>query len=248
MTQQINILDVPIDVLTLQGAVARIGAFVQEGGPHLVVTANPEIIEHATRHPKMRRLLQSADLCTADGYGVLLAARFIGKPLPERVTGIELAEAICAKSGVQGWRIYFLGSEPGVVDEAVANLQRRYPDMLVAGSHHGYFRGGGEDAVIKDIAASGADILLAGLGSPYQETFIARYQWEMKVPVGMGVGGSFDVFSGRVQRAPQVFRNLRLEWLYRIATDPKRWRRSVALPRFVLKVVASHLKQTEKTA
>lgn len=237
MPQRIDVLGIPIDVLTLPQTVARIARFVSDGGLHLVVTANPEIIEHATRKPAMRRLLQSADLCTADGHGVLLGARILGKALPERVTGIELAEAICAQSGRQGWRIYFLGSEPGVVDEAVRNLQARYPDLLLAGCHHGFFRDGGENDVIEDIRASKADVLLAGLGSPYQEMFIQRYQWEMQVPVGIGVGGSFDVFSGRVQRAPAWVRRLRLEWLYRIAGDPKRWRRAMALPRFVFKVL-----------
>lgn len=238
MAKQVKLLGVAIDALSMDQVVEKIGYFIEDRGLHLVVTANPEILDEGTRNKDSMALLQEADLCTADGVGVLLGARMLGEKLPERVTGIELAERLCAESGKRGWRIYLLGSEPGVVDGAERKLREKYPDVNICGRHHGYFRNDPvmKDQVIADVAASEADILLAGLGSPYQENFIKAYQWEMKVPVGIGVGGSFDVFSGRVERAPEWVRNLRLEWLYRIASDPSRWGRALALPRFVLKI------------
>lgn len=241
MSNQITILGVPVDVLTETQALDRIDHMVRRGGTHLVVTANPEILDYAAGHPRMLHTLQSADLVTADGQGILLAGRLLGREFPERVTGIDLVEAICAESGTRAWRLYLLGAAPGVVDEAAANLRARYPDVEIVGSHHGYFRDGGLDDVLEDIKKARPDILLAGLGSPYQETFITRNQWTMRVPVAIGVGGSFDVLSGRVARAPEWVRRLRLEWLYRIASDPKRWRRALALPRFVLRVMAQRI-------
>lgn len=233
-----EVLGVAIDAVTEKEAVDRITAFVREGGPHQVVTANPEILDNATRTPALKALINRAALVTADGQGVLLAGKILGTPFPARVTGIELAEALCRESGKRDLSLYFLGAKPGVVDEAVQRMRATYRDVKIVGCHHGYFRDEGPAAVIADIKACAPDILLVGMGSPVQEEFIEDHLTECGVSVGMGVGGSFDVLSGRVERAPEIFIRLKLEWLYRIATDRKRWKRALALPRFVLKVIA----------
>ncbi|MEE0510270.1 MAG: WecB/TagA/CpsF family glycosyltransferase [Peptococcaceae bacterium] len=232
-----NVLGVDIDAVTEAEALNIITGFVREGGAHQVVTANPEILDNATRNLPLHDLIRRAALVTADGQGVLLAGRILGTPFPARVTGVELAEALCRESAARDVSLYFLGAEPGVVDEAAARMRAAYPGVKIVGTHHGYFRNEGPAEVLADITRTQPDILLVGLGSPYQEEFIDDYLARCGVPVGIGVGGSFDVLSGRVQRAPEIFIRLRLEWLYRIASDRKRWKRALALPRFVLKVL-----------
>ncbi len=242
-----DVLGVGIDAVTEAQALDMIQAFVREGGPHQVVTANPEILDNATRTPALHALINRAALVTADGQGVLLAGRILGTPFPARVTGIELAEALCRESAARGLSLYFLGAEPGVVDEAAANMRAQYPGVRIVGTHHGYFRKEGSAAVLADIKATQPDIVLVGMGSPYQEQFIDEELARLGVPVAIGVGGSFDVLSGRVERAPEIFIRLRLEWLYRIASDRKRWKRALALPRFVLKVLRQKVTHRDRT-
>lgn len=242
-----DVLGVGIDAVTEAQALDMIQAFVREGGPHQVVTANPEILDNATRTPALHALINRAALVTADGQGVLLAGRILGTPFPARVTGIELAEALCRESAARGLSLYFLGAEPGVVDEAAANMRAQYPGVQIVGTHHGYFRKEGPAAVLADIKATQPDIVLVGMGSPYQEQFIDEELARLGVPVAIGVGGSFDVLSGRVERAPEIFIRLRLEWLYRIASDRKRWKRALALPRFVLKVLRQKVTHRDRT-
>lgn len=242
-----DVLGVGIDAVTEAQALDMIQAFVREGGPHQVVTANPEILDNATRTPALHALINRAALVTADGQGVLLAGRILGTPFPARVTGIELAEALCRESAARGLSLYFLGAEPGVVDEAAANMRAQYPGVRIVGTHHGYFRKEGPAAVLADIKATQPDIVLVGMGSPYQEQFIDKELARLGVPVAIGVGGSFDVLSGRVERAPEIFIRLRLEWLYRIASDRKRWKRALALPRFVLKVLRQKVTHRDRT-
>lgn len=232
---KITILNTAIDVLTRQEALLKIVQFVRDGGTHHIVTANPEILVMADDDPEIHELINKADLITADGYGVLLAARMQKERFPERVTGIELAEDLCALSGRHHLRLYFLGGKPGVAREAALRMHQKYPDIEIVGTWHGYFRTH-EAELIADIRDAKPDILLCGLGAPLQDQFITRWQSSLGVPVAIGVGGSLDVLSGRVQRAPMIFRKLRLEWLYRIASDRSRWARSFALPRFVWKV------------
>lgn len=242
-----DVLGVGIDAVTEAQALDMIQTFVREGGPHQVVTANPEILDNATRTPALHALINRAALVTADGQGVLLAGRILGTPFPARVTGIELAEALCRESAARGLSLYFLGAEPGVVDEAAANMRAQYPGVRIVGTHHGYFRKEGPAAVLADIKATQPDIVLVGMGSPYQEHFIDEELRAIGVPVAIGVGGSFDVLSGRVERAPEIFIRLRLEWLYRIASDRKRWKRALALPRFVLKVLRQKVTHRDRT-
>lgn len=234
---RISILGHAIDVITRAEAVEAIVALARRPGAHLVITANPEILEGADRDPAMSALLQKADLVTADGHGVLLAARLLGKSLPERVTGIDLVEDLARDGRL---RLYFLGAKPGVARDAACRLSERYPQAQIVGHWHGYFKTH-EAAVLADIRTARPDVLLCGLGAPAQEKWLDAHLAELEVPVGMGVGGSFDVLSGRVRRAPELWQNLRLEWAYRLLSDPRRWRRALALPRFVLKVLKERL-------
>jgi N-acetylglucosaminyldiphosphoundecaprenol N-acetyl-beta-D-mannosaminyltransferase len=157
------------------------------------------------------------------------------------VAGVELIERICAGAAAKRVPVYFLGGAEGAAADAATTLKSRFPALLVAGTRNGYFSDDETPSVVQTIAQSGARLLLAGLGSPRQEYWLAEHLRETECGVGIGVGGSFDVISGRIERAPQVVRQLGLEWLYRLVKEPWRWRRQLALPRFVWLVALDEL-------
>ncbi len=237
MTARVYLFGVPFDRVRLQEAAERVASLVASGGCHLVVTANPELVVAAQSDPHLAQVLRSASLVVADGIGVVWASRRMGTPLPERVPGIELMEAVCGRAAGEGWPLFFLGGLPGVADQAARVARRRWPGLRVAGTHHGYFREDGP--VVEQVARSGAHVLFCGLGSPRQELWLSRHLDRLGVRVAMGVGGSLDVLAGRTPRAPAWLRRLHLEWLYRLVREPRRWRRQLALPRFAWMVLRS---------
>ncbi|MDN5345163.1 MAG: N-acetylglucosaminyldiphosphoundecaprenol N-acetyl-beta-D-mannosaminyltransferase [Clostridia bacterium] len=225
-----------VDSLTLAGAVARVKEFVRAGTPHHVVTLNAEIAYRAYGEPQLQAVINRAHLVTADGAGILWAARRLGHPLPERVTGIDLLQALAAAGAGEGWRFYLYGAAPGVAAQAAAHLQREHPGLVVAGTSHGYLGPDAMPLLLAEIRAAQPHILLVGLGAPKQEYWIASYLEELQVPVAMGVGGSFDVLAGVARRAPAWVQRLNLEWLYRVVKEPKRVKRIMALPKFMIAV------------
>lgn len=225
-----------VDSLTLAGAVARVGDFIASGSPHHIVTMNAEIAYLAYREPRLQEVINRAHLVTADGSGIVWAARTLGSPLPERVTGIDLLQALAAEGARRGWRFFLYGAAPGVAAAAAERLRQEHPGLVIAGTSHGYL---GPDAIPilkEEIKAARPQILLVGLGAPKQEYWIAAHLQELQVPVAMGVGGSFDVLAGRVKRAPAWVQRLNLEWLYRVIKEPKRVKRALALPKFMMAV------------
>lgn len=200
-----------------------------------VVTLNPEGIMLAREDAALKNIIAQAALVTPDGSGLLWAANQLGRPLKERVTGIDLLEDIAGLAGRAGWRVYFLGAKPGYAQLAAEALKSRYPGLIVAGVENGYFRER-EATVLAAIQAAEADILFAALGMPYQEHWLYEHQGELQGLVALGVGGSFDVLAGKVKRAPRLWQKLCLEWLWRLLSDPRRWRRYLALPRFMAAV------------
>lgn len=236
-----EIMGVGVHPLTLGEAVAIIGSWIEQrkddgGATRQVVTLNTEMLFRAQGDPALRGLLEQADLVVPDGHGVVWAGRRSGYRIPERVTGIDLINSL-AEAGENRWSFYLLGSAPGVAEEAAINLQRAYPGLIVAGTGHGYFDPAETPAVIRRIREAAPDLLLVALGSPRQEFFIRDHRQELGAAVAMGVGGSLDVLSGRLRRAPALFRELHLEWLYRLIQEPSRWRRMLVLPRFAWTVL-----------
>lgn len=230
----LKILGVRVDEYDMQQSLDLIGAFVAQGGEELrqVVTINPEGMWLAQADRELCAIINGAALVTPDGFGVLWAARRLGRPLKERVTGIELLENLCRRAAAEGWRVYFLGAKPGVAQAAAENMQKKYPGLTVAGWDHGYFRER-EQQAIDAVRKAEADVLFAALGMPYQERWLHAHRRELGCTVAVGVGGSFDVLAGQVRRAPRLWQRLKLEWLWRLLADPKRWRRYLALPRFM---------------
>ena len=237
-----KLFNLEIDNLTLLEALEKIDDLIASGGCHHVVTANPEILYRALSDKGLYETIAQASLVTADGQGVLLAGKLLDQPFKARVTGIDLAEALCATSGERGHKIYFLGGKEGISKKAQMAILRRYPNANIVGEHHGYFKNDIEP-LLADLREKQPDILLVAMGSPYQEAFILRYQKLLNIPVAIGGGGTLDVFSGEVKRAPELVQTLKLEWAYRILSDPKRWRRTLVLPKFVLAVLKEKYKK-----
>lgn len=237
---RVPLLGYRLDPLTLPAAAERTLALLRRHTPSLVVTLNPEIIVQAEDDPRLAEALRSAALTVADGVGVLWAARRFGRPLPERVPGVELVEEVLERGG-PALSVFFLGARPGVAERAAQAAARRY-GVRVAGTHHGFFRRPDEvPEVVATVAASGAQLLLAGLG-PGQERFLAENLDALGVTVAIGVGGTLDVLAGEVERTPAWTRRWGLEWAYRVGSDPRRWHRAPRLLRFVRLVLAARLR------
>ena len=243
---KVDVLGVGIDPLSMSEVVAEIENWVALGSPKRIITANPEIIFRAQRDFELKGLINTADMVTADGVGVVWAAKVLGSPVPGRVTGIDLLSSLFPVANNKGWRVFLLGGSPGVAAEAVAKLGISYPKIAFAESH-GYFRAGKEElGVLAKIEKFAPHLLLVGLGAPKQEEWIKRYYRKLLVPVSIGVGGSFDVLAGRVKRVPAWIQKLKLEWLARLLREPRRIKRQLALPKFVLQVLAKKFSKTPK--
>ena len=230
--RRIDILGVPIDDVTEDEAIARISAWIAEGGPHQVCTVNPEFVMAARTSAAFRRVLLHADLNTPDGIGLILEARRRGTPFRGRVTGVGLVERIAREAAAHGWSLFLLGAAPGVAERAAMVLIARHPALQVAGVYAGSPHIADEPGVRQQVRAAQPSILLVAYGHPAQEFWIARNQPLLRVPVAIGVGGTFDYLAGVVPRAPAAIRAIGLEWLYRLARQPHRWRnhkRSAAL-------------------
>ena len=232
-------LGVAIDAVTLAEAEALVAGFVADGRPRLIATANAEMVMAAQQDAALAAILAAADLVVPDGAGVVWAARHMGYNVPERVAGFDLSQALLARAATDGWRIYFFGGAPGVADQAAAAAAARWPGLTVAGVRHGFFTPDETGAIIDAIKASRPHILLAALGVPKQEKWLSAHLSELAVPVSMGVGGTFDVMAGVTCRAPLWMQRSGLEWLYRLSREPRRFWRMLALPRFVLRVLAA---------
>jgi N-acetylglucosaminyldiphosphoundecaprenol N-acetyl-beta-D-mannosaminyltransferase len=227
----VSVLGYRVARVTREEAVRWSLAATRQGEPKLLVTLNPEIIVRAERDGALRSALEHADLTVADGVGITWAARHTGQPLPERVPGVELMTEILRQGG-SDLRVYFLGAKPGVAERAARAAQERF-GTVVAGVQHGYFKRPEDvSGVAARIAASGAQLLLAGLGEG-QELFLHTHRTALGVPLMIGVGGALDVLAGEVKRTPPWTHRLGLEWAYRVGSDPKRWHRFPRLLRFV---------------
>ena len=236
MEQRLEILGVGIDKVTSQQALDNIADFIASGQPHQIVTANAEIIYQASKNEKMRNIINNAQMVTADGSGVVWASRQLGEPLEQRVTGIDLVNSICERSAQDKWKIYILGSAPGVAATAAMNIRDKFPGCNIVGTHHGYFNAKEEKQILAELEQLKPDVLFVALGAPKQEYWIADHIQQLNIPVAMGIGGSMDVLSGNVKRAPKWMQKMSLEWLYRLLIQPTRFKRVLALPKFMLAV------------
>ena len=238
--RRLNIRGVLVDMGTLDEAVARCAVLLRApAGLAQVVTVNPEFVMAAQTHAGFRAVLNGAALATADGVGIIWAARLLGRPIRERTTGVALVPRLAELAARESYRLFLLGAGPGVAEAAGRVLVARYPGLQIAGTHAGSPAEDEAEAIAARITASRADLLFVAFGAPQQDLWIARHAALLPtVRLAMGVGGVYDYLSGRVPLAPPLMRRLGLEWFYRLIHQPWRWRRMLALPRFVLAVAA----------
>lgn len=234
---RVEILGTLVDKITMEDALAKVEAFIREEKPRHIITLNAEIIYRAQTEARLKKVINQADLVTPDGAGVVWASHKLGDPLPERVTGIDLMLKIAEQASQKGWKLYLYGAAPGVAKQAARNLEKNFTGIKIVGTKHGFLSSKEMDEMIAHIKAQKPQVLFVALGAPRQEYWIREHLEELQVPVCMGVGGSFDVISGKVKRAPKIFQDLHLEWFYRLLKEPKRFKRMLALPKFVLKIM-----------
>ena len=236
--RRLKLMGVPVDAITYDGWIDRIGAWIRAGdGARHVCTVNPEFIMIAQGDPIFFNILNRAEICVPDGIGLLWASRHLGAPLPERVTGSDGVPLIARHAAQKGWKLYLLGAAEGVAERAARILREKHPTLQITGVYGGSPDAAEEDEIVARINASGADILLVAYGAPQQDLWIARNLPRLEVAMAMGVGGALDFIAGVVPRAPFWMRDRGIEWLYRLLRQPWRLRRMLRLPRFALAVL-----------
>lgn len=227
-----RILGVRVHAISRALAVAWIDAWLGSGARAQVVTVNPEIVMRARRDPGYGELLERTRLNVPDGAGIVAAARLRGLSMPERVTGVDLVDDLAGLAAVHGYRVLLAGAVPGVADQAAAELQRRYPELNPPATMVGVSGPEGDAEAQALIQEFRPHIVLAAYGAPAQEFWIDRNLRDLAPVVGIGIGGTLDYLAGRIPRAPAPLRRAGLEWTYRLAREPWRWRRMRALPEF----------------
>lgn len=232
MSDTVNILGVNVSTKTMDETVGILRGFLEEDRVHCVFTPNSEIIYAAYHDEAFRDILNSADLNTADGIGVVYAAKILKQPISERVAGYDLMNRIISCAAIEHRRVFLFGSKPGVAEEAGVKLCDMYPGIVICGNRDGYFKESQTQEIVEQINAAKPDILLVCLGAPKQERWIYENSRDICARLIMGAGGSLDVLAGRTERAPEKWQRLGLEWAYRLKKEPWRIWRMTALPRF----------------
>lgn len=240
--KKVSVLGIDFLHTTMTEMISRLEGHLQKGEKTFVVTANPEIVLHAADDETYKAYLQKATYITADGIGVVKAAELLGDPLPERVTGFDMFIQLLEVANEKNYSIYMLGAKEEVLKKAIAEINRTYPNAQIVGSHHGYFDWNSTE-IEDEIASLKPDLIFLALGFPRQEKWIAERIDRFEKGIFIGIGGSFDVIAGEVKRAPEVWQKLHLEWLYRLLKQPSRWRRMLALPKFVGRVLREKRKK-----
>ena len=238
---RIPVLGVGFDNVTMEQAVAEGVRLMNTEGAHYVVTPNPEIVETCQADSEAMEAVGRADLVIADGIGVVYGARILGTPLQGRVPGIDFATALVARLAQSGGRLFLLGAKPGVAEEAGARILEQYPDLVLCGTQDGYFRD--EETVLLKVAAARPDLLFVCLGAPKQEKWMARWGRHTGARLAVVLGGALDVFAGKVERAPESWRKLGLEWAYRLKKEPQRAGRMAKLPLVLVKAAGEKWKR-----
>lgn len=237
----VNLLGLKIDRVSMGEALETIERHIAEKSPCHVVTADASMVVQARRDPELAAIVQNAHLVTPDGAGLLWASKLLGCRILHRVSGVDLVAELARLSARRGYRLYLFGAGPEIASFAAMNLQERFAGAQIAGTRHGFFTPEDEPEIVREIASTKPDVLLVALGIPKQEKFIARYKNELGASVLIGVGGSFDVYSGRVKRAPVWMQKKGLEWAYRLWQNPRKIGKVMTLPQFALLAIRARL-------
>jgi N-acetylglucosaminyldiphosphoundecaprenol N-acetyl-beta-D-mannosaminyltransferase len=233
----VSIFGIRVSKLNMQQTIECLVQAIASRQITQVITANPIMLMTALEQPAYMAMMERAELIVPDGAGLVWAASYIGDPVAEKVAGIDLMHELLAIGENKGWRIFLLGASPEIIQITAEKLKTRYPKLKLVGVRDGYFTDKDDVAVVEQIHQASPDILLVGRSADKQEPWIDQHKANLNVPVIMGIGGSFDVLSGKLKRAPQIFIRFRLEWFYRLLQEPWRYRRMLLLPKFVVKVI-----------
>lgn len=236
---RINVLNVKFDNITMAEATAKALSLMERKNAAYVVTPNPEIVMLCREDSSLLNAVNNAAMVLADGIGVIKGAKILGTPLKEKVAGIEFAEELFGLMAMRRMSVFLLGAKPGVAEEAARHLKDRFKGLQIVGTNDGYFTE--DEPVIEKINAEAPDLLLVCLGAPKQELWMQKNASKLDVGLMAGLGGSMDVFACIVERAPEVWRKLNLEWLYRLKEDPSRAGRMINLPKFGFTVIGHRL-------
>lgn len=251
-----RLLHLPLDRMDMEAALQAVANLIESArrarqsvplGSHTerlrqIVTLNPEMVMAAQRDVGLRGVIQRAALVVPDGVGVLLASRLLRGGLPARVAGVDLIERFAPIAAERGYRLFLLGGRPGVAREAARRLRARSPGLTIAGVHDGSSSAEDAPTILSAIHDAEPDLLCVAFGSPTQELWLGEHRQQLGAVVAVGVGGALDFIAGAVKRAPSWMRALGLEWLYRLAREPWRWRRMLALPRFTAVVLRERIR------
>lgn len=237
----IEILGIPFARLDLRSARDEVERLYEREEPATVMHANVHTVNLAYEDRAYRDVLRSADMVLNDGKGVMLGARLLGQHFPHDLNGNIVAPLVVERAAARGWPTFLLGAKPGVAQRLESVLMQKHPSLKIVGVHHGYFGSEGEDEAVERVRASGTGLLLVGMGNPHQERFLRRRMSDTGARLGIGVGAYFDFQTGTMPRAPQWMSDRGLEWIYRLAQEPRRmWRRYlVGNPTFVVRVLRS---------
>lgn len=241
LLERVYILGIPFVNATRKQFVEQLHRHIQEKEKAFVVTANPEIVMKAKKDSEYGNIVHKANYITADGIGVVKAAQLLKVPLPERVTGYDLMIDLLETANEHTYRVYLLGATEETLRKTAKNIHVTYPNVQLVGSHNGFFDWSNPQ-IQQEIEGLKPDLIFVALGVPRQEKWISENIATFEKGIFIGVGGSFDVIAGTVKRAPVVWQKANLEWLYRIIKQPSRLKRSLALPKFVIKVLQQKVK------
>lgn len=237
--QRARVLGMPIDLVTMASALDAIESHLSGHSAQHVVTADSSGLYLQTKDSDLARAYQEAALVTPDSIGVVWAIKRQGYALSDRVSGVELVDQLTELSAKKGYRLFFLGAEPGVAERAAEKMRLKHPGCNIVGTRDGYFKAGDDAIVASEVATYKPDILFVAMGIPRQEKFILKVKETIGAKVSIGVGGSFDVFSGKTKRAPKFIQRVRCEWLWRVILNPRKISKVAALPKFAWAVIRS---------
>lgn len=243
MMDRVKISDIFIDNLEWDRVVNVIEESIKSQKAHQIVTANSLMVNCVERDPELKEAFHNADLVLADSIGIVWASEFLGYGKLARIPGVDLMLKFCGLAALRGYSIYLLGSREFVLKKAAENIEKKFPGLRIVGMHHGYFGEGEESRILKEIRNLKPDLLFVGIGTPRGEKWIYENLEELNVPVCMGIGGSLDVISGRLRRAPRWLCQRGFEWIYRLLQEPWRIVRLPGLLCFVWKVIRQKLRR-----
>lgn len=234
MNHTVEIVGVKISKVNFAEAEKKVEEFLDGDRYNMIFTPNSEILMDAVKDRELGDILNKAQLVIPDGIGVVIASKFYGTPLPERVTGMDLSVKLLELSAAKGNKVFLLGAAQEVVELAAEVIKEKFPGSSIAGIRNGYFAPEEEEEIVQQINDSQADVLLVALGAPKQEKFIYKYRDSLHVKVAIGIGGALDTLTGKTPRAPEFYQKAGLEWFYRLMLQPSRIKRIGKLPKFIL--------------